>query len=195
MGKGVGRGALLFGPLPGARKPAKGADPCGLTCRIGNKTDRVLPIGNFRSTRRNGMQRHTNPRGSAMTDGERQGNGLQVDRNWSSFVEATSACPEQAFSQMRSGPGLPGLIHELGPKNRALLAETRGHSGPDRCLAYRARGQPHDPDSLSARFLKDIGYLVPEGRISDRDRAMSTPRSQRLPARNWWCRSPMPALR
>src|ERR1700722_11670160 len=86
-------------------------------------------------------------------------NGLQVAATLSQFVDeealAGTGIASDAFWQ-----GFDALVHDLAPKNRALLAERdrlqveldgwhRAHPGPVRDLpAYRS-------------FLESIGYLVP----------------------------------
>jgi malate synthase len=85
--------------------------------------------------------------------------GLQVAANLDQFVE-TEALPGTGIDSAAFWSGFDALVHELAPKNRALLAERdrlqteldnwhRAHPGPDRDLrAYRA-------------FLEGIGYIVP----------------------------------
>lgn len=53
-------------------------------------------------------------------------------------------------------------MHDLGPKNRALL-ERRAEIQAKIDDRHRTRaGQPHDAESYTA-FLREIGYLLPEG--------------------------------
>jgi malate synthase len=58
--------------------------------------------------------------------------------------------------------GFSQLVHEMGDRNRALLAEreTLQQQIDDWHIAHR--GRQHDAESYRS-FLKDIGYLVPEG--------------------------------
>ncbi|MGI4982995.1 MAG: malate synthase G, partial [Janthinobacterium lividum] len=84
--------------------------------------------------------------------------GLRVAPSLSRFVE-TEALPGTGVDAAAFWSGLDQLVHDLGPKNRALLAERerlqtalddwhRAHPGPVADLpAYR-------------RFLEEIGYLV-----------------------------------
>ncbi|PQV50759.1 malate synthase G [Paraburkholderia sp. BL21I4N1] len=84
---------------------------------------------------------------------------LQVAANLDQFVE-TEALPGTGIDSAAFWSGFDALVHELAPKNRALLAERdrlqteldswhRAHPGPVRDLrAYRA-------------FLEGIGYIVP----------------------------------
>ncbi|MFP3564634.1 malate synthase G [Paraburkholderia sp. SIMBA_030] len=85
--------------------------------------------------------------------------GLQVAANLDQFVE-TEALPGTGIDSAAFWSGFDALVHELAPKNRALLAERdrlqteldhwhRANPGPVRDLrAYRA-------------FLEGIGYIVP----------------------------------
>ncbi|HEX7936247.1 MAG TPA: malate synthase G [Paraburkholderia sp.] len=85
--------------------------------------------------------------------------GLQVAANLDQFVE-TEALPGTGIDSAAFWSGFDTLVHELAPRNRALLAERdrlqseldnwhRANPGPVRDLrAYRA-------------FLEGIGYIVP----------------------------------
>ncbi|MBC8739653.1 malate synthase G [Paraburkholderia sp. UCT31] len=85
--------------------------------------------------------------------------GLQVAANLDQFVES-EALPGTGIDSAAFWSGFDALVHELAPKNRALLAERdrlqseldnwhRANPGPVRDLrAYRA-------------FLEGIGYIVP----------------------------------
>jgi malate synthase len=85
--------------------------------------------------------------------------GLQVAANLDQFVE-TEALPGTGLDSAAFWSGFDALVHELAPRNRALLAERdrlqteldtwhRANPGPVRDLrAYRA-------------FLERIGYIVP----------------------------------
>jgi malate synthase len=85
--------------------------------------------------------------------------GLKVAANLDQFVE-TEALPGTGIDSAAFWSGFDALVHELAPKNRALLAERdrlqteldnwhRANPGPVRDLpAYRA-------------FLEGIGYIVP----------------------------------
>jgi len=86
-------------------------------------------------------------------------NGLKVAANLKQFVE-NEALPGTGVDSARFWEGFAALVHDLAPKNRALLAERdrlqteldnwhRANPGPIRDLrAYRA-------------FLEGIGYIVP----------------------------------
>lgn len=87
--------------------------------------------------------------------------GLQVNTQLATFIEAnvlpgTDVTPDQFWS------GLSRLVHEKGPKNRALLAHREDLQTRIDEWHIARRGDPHDPVAYKA-FLKEIGYLVPEG--------------------------------
>jgi malate synthase len=89
-----------------------------------------------------------------------QHNGLQVAAILSRFIE-DEALPGTDIDRAAFWQGFDALVHDLAPKNRALLAERdrlqealdqwhRAHPGPVRDMAaYR-------------EFLEGIGYLLPQ---------------------------------
>ena len=93
-----------------------------------------------------------------MTDMTKR-SGLQVAANLDQFIEH-EALPGTGVDSAAFWAGFDALVHDLAPRNRALLAERdrlqteldqwhRAHPGPVRDLAaYRS-------------FLESIGYLVP----------------------------------
>ncbi|WPZ20793.1 malate synthase G [Sulfitobacter faviae] len=88
-------------------------------------------------------------------------NGLQVEPALVDFIEG-SALPGTGVDADVFWAGLSDLVHDLGPKNRALL-EKRAELQATIDDWHRARaGQPHDAESYTA-FLREIGYLLPEG--------------------------------
>ena len=87
--------------------------------------------------------------------------GLQVDERLVEFIE-TRALPGTGISAEEFWAGLSGLVHDLGPKNRALLQKREEIQAQVDAWHIERRGQPHDAAAYSA-FLKEIGYLVPEG--------------------------------
>ena len=87
--------------------------------------------------------------------------GLQVDRILADFID-TQALPGTGVSPDVFWKGMSDLIHTLGPKNRALL-DRRAELQTKLDDWHTARlNQPHDHEAYKA-FLKDIGYLAPEG--------------------------------
>ncbi|WP_166416167.1 malate synthase G [Cochlodiniinecator piscidefendens] len=90
---------------------------------------------------------------------ERQ--GLQIAPELFDFVE-TQALPGTGVSPDAFWSGLSGIVHDLRPKNRALL-EVRSEMQSEIDDWHLARkGQPHDAAQYKA-FLEEIGYLLPEG--------------------------------
>ncbi|MDR5760109.1 malate synthase G [Caballeronia sp. LZ035] len=88
-----------------------------------------------------------------------QQHGLQVDASLAKFVDE-EAIPGTGVDSAAFWKGFDALVHDLAPKNRALLAERdrlqteldnwhRSHPGPVQDLrGYR-------------KFLEDVGYIVP----------------------------------
>lgn len=87
--------------------------------------------------------------------------GLQVDRQLADFVE-DRALPGTGIEADAFWKGFSDILHDLGPRNRELL-DTRAEmqSRIDAWHKERA-GQEHDSGAYQA-FLREIGYLVPEG--------------------------------
>ena len=88
-------------------------------------------------------------------------NGLQVAAELVDFIEG-AALPGTGIDAGTFWAGLSDLLHDLGPKNRALL-QTRADMQAKIDSWHKERaGQPHDADAYTS-FLREIGYLVPEG--------------------------------
>ncbi|OAN84112.1 malate synthase G [Sulfitobacter pontiacus] len=88
-------------------------------------------------------------------------NGLQVAAELVDFIEG-AALPGTGIDAGTFWAGLSELVHDLGPKNRALL-QTRADMQAKIDSWHKERaGQPHDADAYTS-FLREIGYLVPEG--------------------------------
>jgi len=88
-------------------------------------------------------------------------NGLQVAAELVDFIEG-AALPGTGIDAGTFWAGLSDLVHDLGPKNRALL-QTRADMQVKIDSWHKERaGQPHDADAYTS-FLREIGYLVPEG--------------------------------
>ncbi len=87
--------------------------------------------------------------------------GLQIAPELHDFL-TNEALPGSGVDPTDFFTGLSALIHELGPRNRELLA-VREHmqEAIDQWHKERA-GQSHDAAAYRA-FLEEIGYLVPEG--------------------------------
>jgi malate synthase len=77
------------------------------------------------------------------------------------FIEER-ALPGTGVSAEAFWTGLSALVNEVGPENRALLQTRTDMQKALDDWHINRRGQPHDPDAYEA-FLREIGYLVPEG--------------------------------
>ncbi len=87
--------------------------------------------------------------------------GLQVARSLHDMIE-NEALPGTDVGSDQFWKGLSELVHGLAPKNRALLARRESLQKAIDDWHRAHRGQPHDQAAYTA-FLKQIGYLVPEG--------------------------------
>jgi len=87
--------------------------------------------------------------------------GLQVATEYADFIEA-SALPGTGVTAEAFWSGLSQLVHDLGPENRALLAKRADFQGQIDAWHIERRGQAHDAETYTA-FLREIGYLLPEG--------------------------------
>ena len=89
-----------------------------------------------------------------------QVSGLSVAEELYDFIEA-DALDGLTVSAAQFWDGLSELAHELGPKNRDLLAQRADIQGKIDEWHIARRGQAHDAEAYQG-FLKEIGYLVPE---------------------------------
>ena len=87
--------------------------------------------------------------------------GLDVDEVLAAFLEQR-ALPGSGVEPGRFWQGFAALVHDLGPKNRALLAERETLQDQIDGWHLAHRGQVLDPASYHA-FLANIGYLLPDG--------------------------------
>ncbi len=87
--------------------------------------------------------------------------GLQVEAGLAEFIESR-ALPGTGIEAAQFWQGLSGLLHEFGPRNRALLDKRDALQQQIDAWHRTHRGQPHDHRAYKA-FLEEIGYLVPEG--------------------------------
>ena len=90
-----------------------------------------------------------------------QRSGLAVDRRLADFVESR-AIPGTGVAMGDFWNGLAGIVAQLGPKNRALLARREAMQSRIDAWHRARKGTPHDPAAYQA-FLEEIGYLLPEG--------------------------------
>ncbi|MEH6741724.1 MAG: malate synthase G, partial [Sulfitobacter sp.] len=86
---------------------------------------------------------------------------LQVDAQLAEFIE-DQALNGLSVSADVFWSGFSELVHGLGPKNRALLEKRSAIQGQIDEWHRARKGQAHDAVAYTA-FLKEIGYLVPEG--------------------------------
>nr|WP_319948342.1 malate synthase G [uncultured Shimia sp.] len=106
-------------------------------------------------------------------------NGLQVDPVLVDFVEA-QALAGTGVSADAFWAGLSDLAHDLGPKNRALLAVREDMQQKVDAWHMSRKGQAHDADAYEA-FLREIGYLLPEGTDFDIQTANVDPEISLVP--------------
>lgn len=86
--------------------------------------------------------------------------GLKVDPELAAFVR-DEALPGTGLDEDRFWAGFSAIVEDLAPKNRALLA--RRDELQDRIDAWhKANGAPSDLSAYQG-FLREIGYLLPEG--------------------------------
>ncbi len=85
--------------------------------------------------------------------------GLRIARELHDFVD--EALPGTGIAADAFWNGFSAIVHDLAPKNRALLAKRDGMQEQIDAW-YRANGAPIDMEAYKS-FLKEIGYLVPEG--------------------------------
>jgi len=86
--------------------------------------------------------------------------GLQIARELHDFV-ADEVIPGTGIDAKEFWAGLSHLVHDLGPRNRALL-KRRDDLQQKLDAWYRENGAPSDMEAYK-EFLREIGYLVPEG--------------------------------
>lgn len=105
--------------------------------------------------------------------------GLKVDAALAKFVEeeaivGTGIQPEAFWA------GFSELVHGFGPKNRALVEKREEIQRQIDEWHVARKGQPHDAAAYLA-FLKEIGYLVPEGEPFKIDTSNIDPEIARTP--------------
>ncbi len=89
-----------------------------------------------------------------------QVSGLSVAQELYDFIES-DALDGLTVSAAQFWDGLSELAHELGPKNRDLLAQRADIQSKIDEWHIARRGQAHDAEAYQD-FLKEIGYLVAE---------------------------------
>ncbi|WP_159952847.1 malate synthase G [Rhizobium sp. 18065] len=89
-----------------------------------------------------------------------ESHGLSIDSRLHDFI-VRSAVPGTGVDPDHFLSGLSAIVHDLAPKNRALLAR-RDELQEKIDAWYRQHGAPSDLAAYEA-FLREIGYLLPEG--------------------------------
>ncbi|RMD91993.1 MAG: malate synthase G [Alphaproteobacteria bacterium] len=87
--------------------------------------------------------------------------GLAVATPLAAFIEE-QALPGTGLAPAAFWQGLAATLAELAPENARLLAVREALQEKIDAWHVARRGQPHDPDAYEA-FLREIGYIVPEG--------------------------------
>ena len=87
--------------------------------------------------------------------------GIEVAEALVQFVEQ-EALPGTGVDEDAFWTGLAALMRDLAPRNAELLAVREAMQGKIDAWHRERRGQAHDADAYRA-FLREIGYLVPEG--------------------------------
>ena len=116
-----------------------------------------------------------------------QAGGLQVAKALHDFIN-DEALPGTGVTPAGFWAALDAIVHELAPRNRALLGAPRGAAGEDRRLAPRAPRQPARSRGLPRASSSRSAISSPRARPSPRAPPTSIPRSARSPGRSSWCR-------
>jgi malate synthase len=87
--------------------------------------------------------------------------GLSIARPLYDLVHDEIA-PGTGINSDKVWQGFAGMLRELTPRNRALLARRDELQARIDAWHLERRGQPHDAAAYK-RYLYDIGYLLPEG--------------------------------
>ncbi len=89
-----------------------------------------------------------------------ESHGLSIDKSLYDFL-LTQALPGTAVDPERFFAGFSAIVHDLAPRNRMLLAR-RDELQEKLDAWYRENGAPSDMGAYE-QFLREIGYLLPEG--------------------------------
>ncbi|MEW5727934.1 MAG: malate synthase G, partial [Pseudomonadota bacterium] len=90
-----------------------------------------------------------------------QTGGIEVAKPLYDFI-VDEALPGTGVAAEALWSGLDRLLHDLTPRNRALLARRDELQETIDAWHRDRRGKPVDKAEYTA-FLRDIGYLLPEG--------------------------------
>ncbi|MFV1529738.1 MULTISPECIES: malate synthase G [unclassified Phaeobacter] len=93
--------------------------------------------------------------------GMQERHDMQVADTLVSFIE-DKALPGTGVTTDAFWGGLAGLVNGMGDENRALLAKRADLQGQIDAWHIARRGQAHDAAAYET-FLREIGYLLPEG--------------------------------
>ena len=104
---------------------------------------------------------------------------LRVADTLAQFIE-THALPGTGVATADFWAGFSALVHDLGPKNRALLAIREDIQAKIDAWHVANRSSDFDADAYAA-FLHEIGYLVPEGPDFEIDTANVDPEIALVP--------------
>ncbi|GHE00010.1 malate synthase [Defluviimonas sp. 20V17] len=105
--------------------------------------------------------------------------GLRVDSGLAAFIEA-QALPGTGVEAGAFWSALSTAVHEMGAENRALLERREEMQQKIDAWHVARRGQPHDAAAYTA-FLKEIGYLAPEGPDFSIETAATDPEIAHVP--------------
>lgn len=105
--------------------------------------------------------------------------GLQVDGGLAAFLE-TRALPGTGVEAGAFWAALSKAVHEMGPRNRALLERREEIQQKIDAWHVARRGQSFDAEAYNA-FLTEIGYLVPEGPDFSIETAATDPEIAHVP--------------
>ncbi len=106
-------------------------------------------------------------------------NGLSVAPELAAFVE-DHALVGTGVDASTFWAGFAGIVADLGPKTRDMLAKREDLQAQIDAWHVEHRGQPHDAESYTD-FLREIGYLVPEGAPFEIDTAGVDPEIANIP--------------
>ncbi|MEM7319794.1 MAG: malate synthase G, partial [Pseudomonadota bacterium] len=105
--------------------------------------------------------------------------GLNVARALADFIE-TQALPGTELDAETVWAGLARMVRDLGPRNVELLHHRDRMQIQVDAWHVKTRGHVHDADAYET-FLKEIGYLVPEGPDFQIDTANVDPEIAEIP--------------